>query len=468
MYWLAGLLALWMAGAVVCEEQGSAGPAATSTASGGGRRYEGGDASRDSVSDGLGGYPIHGFLSTRYRGRWTNGQEDNDTYATLGLDLGNSDKHWATFHFLGRSAWDIDGNKDRTGFYVFDSIDDTYDDNITARLYHAYVDVHQIPFVEIVRAGRQSDAETPVTAYFDGGRIETEDLTFLGLKFGVYGGIPVHLFESSSENDLLGGTYGQIKPWGGGRFRGDWMHLEDKNGLTGAEHQNDLFGVSGWQDMTRYFQLYVNHTRLDEESRDIFARGTIQVPQWDFKSQLSYYELLTSQRDLVIELDPYFASNFELFPYYQVRWLVSKGIGEHFIAEGGLDVRRVWNDRDIGNFNREFDRYFATLSTIDFPLEGSSVSVTGDLWDSPQRDINSIGFDFSHQFTKKFKASLGTYYSLFKYDFLGNQERDDLRTYYVKLTYKLTRHLKVTAGYEFEDDAPDEYHELKVTVQWSF
>jgi predicted porin len=97
-----------------------------------------------------------------------------------------------------------------------------------------------------------------------------------------------------------------------------------------------------------------------------------------------------------------------------------------------------------------------------------SASVTGEFWNSRGRDIVSAGADLSYKFTSKLKTSIGTSYSLYKYDYLADKERDNVQTYYVKLSYNLTKEVRSEIDYEFEDDEFEEYHVLRTGLTWSF
>ncbi|MBI4600851.1 MAG: hypothetical protein HY721_02715 [Planctomycetes bacterium] len=416
--------------------------------------------------EGLFGIPIHGFLSARYRARFTGSDGDQDLFQTLSFDIGAPERHRVTAHFLGRLSEDIDGSRDSGRSFVFDSITDTYKSNVNGRLYHAYLDVHRVPLLETIRLGRQVVQEAPVIAYFDGGRLETAQLFGPRLQLGGYGGLPVHLFESSPAGDALAGAYAQARPWKGGKARLDWMHARDD--VTLGVEQDDLFGAALWQDLGELVQLHGAYTFLDDRSRDVVVRGTFQQPDWDLRVQGSYYELLERQRDLALELDPFFSAVFERSPYRQTRWVASKGFGEHYLLEAGFDLRRLKDGNDEGDYNRELERYFLTPSAHDLFAKGLGFSLTGELWDSGGRLILSAGADASYKLNDRLRASVGSFYSLYRYDYFADRERDHVQTYYVKLGTKLTKNLKSDLEYDFEDDEFEEYHVLRVGLTLSF
>jgi hypothetical protein len=411
------------------------------------------------------GIPIHGSLSSRLRFRWTGSDHDTDLYETLSLTVGDAERQTVTGYLLARMAVDLDGTTHSKGYYVFDSIQDTYTSPVTAQLYEAYGDLHRVGPVELARLGRQTLYETPVVAYLDGARVETEDLTGLKLRFGGYGGVPVHFYESSPQGDLIAGLYGQVQPWKGGRARVDWMHVDDQTYF--GDFGNDLFGFSAWQELFERVQLYGQYTRLEGRSRDVTARATWREPEWDLVVQGWFYELLRTQRDYAIEFDPFYNAALEYHPYLQTRVLVGKGIGEYVTVDGGAEVRRLKDPADEGDFNHNFQRFFVTPTVQGVGLKGLSVSLTGEIWKSDD-EIRSWGADVTQKFTEALRGSVGTYFSLYKYDYYSATERDDVRTYYLRLRYKLAKDLRLDGGYEYEHSSVDTIQTLRLGVIWDF
>src|SRR6185369_7255105 len=99
------------------------------------------------------------------------------------------------------------------------------------------------------------------------------------------------------------------------------MHLEDE-ALLGA-HNNDLYAAGVWQSVGS-FELEGQYSRLEDEDRDVRGRVTFNQPEVDLMLQVSWYQLLHTQNDLVLELDPFFSATQALFPYSQLGLLVSK------------------------------------------------------------------------------------------------------------------------------------------------
>lgn len=419
------------------------------------------------------GYPLHGFVSTRYRLRATeDGDRDQDVYVLGSLDVGDPWKDRVTFHALARGALDIDGRTDSEGFFVFDSISDALTDDLDARLYDAYLDVHRIKHVSVVRLGRQTIYDTPEFAYFDGGRVESAEFRdLLGLQVGVYGGLPVHHYESSSRGDYLAGAFVQVRPWTGGRVRADYMRVQDDR--RDGDFGDDLFGLSAWQSVTEYVQLHAAYTRLETRDRDVQFRVTFYEPEWDLQLQASYYQLLARQTQYSIEFDPFYSALFELDRYWQLSLLLYKGLGEHFAVDVGLDLRELIDTSDEGPFNHEFRRYFGTFQVMDLPVKHLTLSVTGEGWEGSegsgsQDHIYSVYGDAAYQWCKEFRTQVGSSYAHYKYDYFLDSERTDVRTYYAKLRFDPWDFLRVGLEYQYEEDDLAHYHMVATELRLMF
>src|SRR5688572_13545881 len=408
---------------------------------------------------------VHGSLSARFRARSNGDDHDQDLGAVLALDIADPAAPWISGHFQARADADIDG-EDGT----FGELSDTYDSDIVSKLYLAYAEIaldkqpEQSPGT--LRLGRQSDPRLPEVLRLDGVSYTTRPLGESEVELGAYGGLPVHLYESSSDGDLAYGTFAEGRPWDGGRARVDWMHLDDE--LKLGDQRDDLLALGLWQDVAQGLRFEGAYSHLEGDPRDLRLRGFFDSPSSQTIVRLGYFQLLETQTAHATELDPFFEALQEYFPYRQASMNIAQALGEHATLDVGLDVRRLVDSGDEGEFNREWNRYYATATWSDLVAEGLALSVTVDRWDDDDRDVSSLGADFSWDSDGRWTASLGTYYSLYKYQFLEFDERDDVRTYYARAGYDLSASVDLELLYEFEDDDSDTYNTLRVGSVWRF
>ena len=403
---------------------------------------------------------VRGQLRSFYYARWTGAESDSDLLETLTVDIGHADRDRVTGHVMGRLAWDIDGTDP-----TFASLSDSYGDRVDALVYDAWIDVHEVSGCSLIRLGRQSIQETPEVAWFDGAHVASEELGSLALQLGGYGGVSTHLYESSHSGDLTAGAYAQLRPWTGGRLRVDYMHLEDETLLL--SHDDDLLGAGIWQSFGTWLQIDGQYSRLGDRDRDLQGHALCRVQEWGLVVRGSYYVLLETQGDLVLEADPFFNAMNELRPYDQWSVAVGKELAQSLHLEGGADVRRVHDNADIGIYNRDYDRYHATVTWCDVLVDGLRLAGTFDLWDATEQTVRTGGGDVAYEFGAT-TASLGTFYSLYKFDLFSNSERDDVRTWFLRLRHKASNAVVLEGDFEREDNDIDGYHRLRLGVTWNF
>ncbi len=411
-------------------------------------------------------FPVHGSFSLQYRFRKSHDESDHDLHSVLALDVGEETQNPVRFHFLGRVTADLDGISEDDESSAFDGLVDVFDQSVVGLIYECSLDFDGPAPIEVIRLGRQSLIDTPVVAGLDGALVESEPFGKLEATLGAYGGLPTHLYESSYEGDLLAGAYAQARPWRSARLRVDWMHVDDER--EGLGFDDDLFGIGFWQGIGGSMQVDVRATFLEEASRDLRLLATCQHAPTELRVQASYYELFHTQRQASIEIDPFYSSALDYFPYRQAGLSVARSFGECFDVAAGTDVRRLRESGDTGPFNREFERYYLAPTFHDFLVDGTDLTITGDLWDADDDATAAVGVELLRTFKESLDARIGSSYALFKQDFYDVSERFDVRTYYLSIDCRASKRLRLAGRYELELDDFDTYHNLRIGATWTF
>ncbi|MCA8963328.1 MAG: hypothetical protein H6838_13695 [Planctomycetes bacterium] len=403
---------------------------------------------------------FHGVLSSRYRGRRGNGTGDQDLVTRLGLDFGDAERDPFTAHFSGRLFNDLDG---QTTDGTFNGLDQSLGDDWNARLYEAHVDAHELPNLDVVRLGRQDLIETPTPVTFDGLRADTERFGPAKVSFSAYGGVTVHHFESASSGDSVYGMASELRPWQDARVRLDWMSLHDEF-LTTDRH-DELYGVRWWQDLSGV-NLHGLHTWRDGKPRDLHlgAEGGLDLP---VTFAVDYRELLTTQRAAVTELDPFYEIAAEYQPYRQLDANVGTDLGDHVTVNTGGAIRRLRDSNDEGEFNREFERAYGDLELHAFGIDGLSVTVTGNYYNTQGEDFRTVTGDLEYRPDQQLRILLGTGYDLYLYDSFDDRERVHVRSFYLRTDYRIGKRVRLDAAYEYERDDEDEFHLFRMGVIWT-
>jgi hypothetical protein len=412
------------------------------------------------------GIPLHGSLTSRYVLRKSGDSHDQDLYETFVLDVGDKQRDAVTGHVVGRLTADLDGQNSSSSQSRFSSLADAYDDPVHLLVYEAYIDIEHPGDLAALRIGRQTDYATPVFAQFDGVRAETKPTKDWKLSGGVYGGVPVHLYDAGSSGNSLAGAWADASPWAHGRVRLDWMHAVDDQRVGSSG--NDLIGLSVWQRVSESTRVDGSYTRLEDRNRDVRLRATWDSPEEDLTVQASFYRLLEAQGQLALEFDPFFATLQELFPYDQYRLQASKGLGKHLRAEAGADIRRVSEEQDVGTFNHDYDHGWVSLVFLDCLADKLNVTLTGDAWNSDPQKVRTWGLDAGREFSGDLRLSAGSSYSAYKYDFLLDSERDNVRVWYLRLRKKLSQALSFDVRYDYEQSDVGDYNVLMLGATWRF
>ncbi|MEQ8763704.1 MAG: hypothetical protein RL885_07250 [Planctomycetota bacterium] len=406
---------------------------------------------------------LTGDLRTRYRARATFDETDQDLSQVLRLELGDAARHDVTFSFLGEYDWDLDSRERASSFA---QIEDTYDRHINGRLLRANATFHRLGPVERLRVGRQDAPFLAELRFFDGALAETTEWTDWKVLLRAFGGVPAHLYESSPSGDWLYGGGVEITPgewtWAGlhyARLRDDWLQTTEEDGF---------FAFEARQRLAEPFELGIRSTAVEGNVRDLRARATYWSTDYGLRADVTYFTLLRTQRRLVTEVDPFSPVLQQENPYDEWRVLLSKTLGEHFTIEGGVWFRELREPSDEGLFNREFRRYYLTPSLVGWPDEGTSLSLTGELWDTDREEIHSVGFDLSQALSDAFEVSFGSEYALYKFDPLLGGEREQVRIFYLRADWDASDSVRFDIALSHERDDQDSYRTLRLGCLWRF
>lgn len=400
---------------------------------------------------------VHGSVRLRYRGQAAyakdaadDDDEDHDLYQNLTLSYGSPYEPGWFASFDGRLAQDLDAYGTRSGFNVFDSIDDTYDDRLTGRIYHAYAGYRpRAGWLEEIRVGRQYiDAGDQfhvdgARAAFDPGRRGR------GVRWHAFAGAPAHIFDGDLRGFTAGGGVAS-ELWRGATGRLDYAFIRDEDGFYGSP-KNHLITAelrqrfnanhSGW---ARYSHLNGNPNYLDVvydgflPRHDVTLRGRVRT-------------LLHAQDALTYGLDPYFAIVQSLEPFYELAASASKAFGERFWLEGGATGRWLYDRADEGRYNREFQRFFLTAGTDDWPGRHWHLGLTGEIWTGDET-ISTVSFDVTYEPSRRWRFELGSDYQLYRTDFYTDTERVESRSVYLRARWRPSERWRLHGRLRLEDD----------------
>lgn len=420
---------------------------------------------------------LMGTFTTNYQFRTTkvdgHRESDNDLYEKLRVDYSGNPEKGFEIHLFGTARQDLDGDQDRSDFFPFEDIGDTYDTWWSGKLYEAHIDFNNpLSYISQVRVGRQSGTrDEPV--FFDG--IAADFTASEKLKMTLYGGVAVHFYELNDDwgSDYLGGAGLDYSPFRKTMLSLDYLHVHDeRDPFLGADQNDDLLSLKAWQQFGAFFRTMAAYRQLNNEPRDIKVRAVQAFSSLDVDLSLAYFKQFREQKELSNELSLYYDVIGTSDPYQSFDIKIRKFFGRRYALDLGYFTRDLVSDYQESAFNRKYQRAFVVFDMADVFADGLSFALTGEYWDTENKtEYNSAGLDATYRFKKEKKSgniALGTYYSLYKYDYytlLG--EREDVQTYYVKTKMPLGKATTMNARYEYEDSI-ENYHVLRVGIAYDF
>ena len=415
---------------------------------------------------------INGSLANYYTLRATGSNKDQNltTIFTLNGGDGFSDRFTAAIQAGG--IFDLDGKHSGT---PLSDIYDTFGYKAIPRIYYAYLDAKDLGPIYKMRLGRQYNYEFE-SLQFDGGSFESDPGYPVSLK--VYGGVPVHQFEDQWGHDsgdwLAGGALdmrlaSQLK----GRI--DFVHIKDDGsgyGIARGDRADNLFGLSLWWDINKYFEVSSRFTSFFDQVKDAQFSTLLKWGEKDFSLRYNFYTLINAYSFRVADLDGFgIAGAYE--PYYESSLSIYKGFLSRFAVDGGLSIRRLVEKQIANAFNHGFERIYISLSAYDIPIKDMSMTLTEDYYHGEDNTLknNSHGTSFyltKGFFEKKLELSFGTAFYFYRYNVLNGDESSNVQTYFLETGWKIIKALKAKIKYEFEKNEFDNFHTLNAGVTWNF
>ncbi|GIK13854.1 MAG: hypothetical protein UZ01_00234 [Candidatus Brocadia sinica] len=417
---------------------------------------------------------ISGNFRAQYEGRWAEGgEEDHDTYDYLRFTTRPFFRDKVTISGSGRFTADLDGRESKSG--AFRDILDSYDHQYNGRLYYLYADIKN-PVIDKsnLRLGRQY-LYSLENILFDGAKYEQQ----IGpVESYVFGGLRVSQY-SSTYFDTVTGSGVAFRPFVDTRTTLDYIRIIDDDFV------DDEVGLNLWQKIYEDFNFYGRYTLLNTLPKDFLVKLSWDKIDWDANIQVSYYRFIHSLGEQSNNISPFFQLLGTLESFELISVTGYKGLGEKFGISSGVDYRSVIDKDDEDTFNRDYNRTFLSFNVNNVLLQESKASFTVEYWNVKGIDHTvDLGVDYDKKIGK-FDVGVGTSYSLYKYNFVGSndlqtildseytrdiEQKIDVRTYYLRLKYLLSKHSDISMRWssEISDTKPDTFHQLLITYSTNF
>jgi len=416
---------------------------------------------------------ISGNFKAQYEGRWAEDEDDHDMYQYLRFKTKDFFNNKVTIAGSGRLSEDLDGHESKDG--AFRDILDTYDRSYNGRLYYLYADIKN-PVIEQsnLRLGRQYQYSVE-TILFDGAKYEQQ----LGpVATYAFGGMRTSQY-SSTYFDTVAGSGVSVRPFMDTMTNLDYVRIIDDNYI------DDEVGFNLWQKIYEDLNFYGRYTVLNTLPKDFLVKLSWDKIDWDASLQLSYFRFLHSIAEQSNNISPFYQILGAFEPFDLISLTGYKGLGEKFGISSGVDHRSVIDKDDENTFNRDYNRTFFSFMVNNVLLQESKVTFTVEYWNTKGVDHSAdLGVDFDKKIGK-FDIGAGTGYSLYKYNFDGSsgleslldseytrdiEQKINVRTYYMRIKYLLTKQSDVSLRWssEVSDTDPETFHQMLLSYSTNF
>ena len=420
---------------------------------------------------------VNGYFFTRYvlrsfESTSSESLRDQDVYGELRIDATTPRSGRYEFHFLGSVRKDLDANSDHHTHYPLEDTGNAQNKDTLAVILEAHLDINRLlPTLTQLRLGRQSSTrDTP--ALFDGIALDFRPASFMNLS--VYGGRTINLYEvnGTEGTDTLRGAGIDLLPTSSTAICVDYLAIVDERSYFDQNDVHDrLLAFKLTQRFTRNIRALARYRYQNGERRDVNVRLLGSFPGAGVELGASYTRQLRTQYEQTNALSPFYDVLGASLPYQSLDLKFRKALGTSYFLDLGYFRRELYHPEQAGTNNREYSRTFAGVEVSDLLLKNLSCTITGEIWTAEELGFFTAGADLSYAFGNgraKGKASVGSYYSLYKYDsqFLTD-EHDRVRTYYAKTKVPLIRQTSLDLLYEWEDGV-DTFQTMKVGLRYDF
>lgn len=394
---------------------------------------------------------------------------DQDLAGKIRVDVARTDGGGYEFHVFGVGYYDLDGKQDETGFNPFEDTGDTQD-TFRAKIYEAHLDINQLAVFSQIRVGRQAGTRGE-WLYFDGFAADMEFGRDLDLT--VYGGAAAHFDEKNDTTDPLAGMGIDYKLSRASKLFFDILSLKDiREHRSGTSDQNDqLASLKYWQRFSDRSKASAKVRTINGEARDLKIRSNSLALLDILDLNVTYFRQLQVQNELSNEVSTFYDVLGQSNPYHAVDINGHFRMGDTYSFDIGFFQRSLLDEEDESPFNRSYQRNFIIFGMTNILVDGLSITLNAEQWDSEIYQGNTNGGDLEYRIgpgSKSMKFNVGSYFSLFKYDYYQDLgERTTAETVYAKAKIPIGESYSVRLEVESEKSI-EEYQTLKIGVRRDF
>jgi hypothetical protein len=414
------------------------------------------------------------YVDGRRGHRSASTRQDWDITSDLEAHLAPPSRSWsADLHVRGTA--DVDGRRPSEEPGIYNGIQETFSGDVQPFLYRASIERNleqDLGIAELTgfRLGRQYRTEGDFL-WFDGlelsGRLPVS--TGANITGAVFGGVPVRLFESATDAWLGGGAL--TLGLGQARVGLEAYHVENRDRL-GFLRKDNVGRVSLAAPIGTAARVDAVARAIDDDEYDGRARLTVNLPRGiqlrgDYRIQGEDRGPHASELDAAsLVMGRAIGASRRAFQEYGADVMVP--LGDHLSVDVGGASRQTEGPLDVNNIN--FERYFAaiSLSNLEIGTHAVDISVTGEAYETVLDWTRALSGDIAVKLTPNLKASVGSSYALYQYDYIAQTVRQNVRTGTARLVWNAKKNLRLEGRYDLEDDDFRLHHYVRAGFRYDF
>jgi len=432
------------------------------------------------AQDGL-EWAIDGYLMADVRYRNASGENDLDFWLHSYVDGWKktaSGTTWA-FRFNARLFWRVTSRRQPTDFTF--NYWDTFSGALQARFYEVYAQARDLAKGRVDLTVGRMFLQEGVYFHIDGGRV---DFKWKKATITLAGGVPVRLSGTSVDSNWMVGLIFRAPVAKRTRIRFSYYHVDESFpginfpqvdpinqpvSIPPGRVTDDYFGFSVWHYFYTNLPFFARFTLLNGRANELHLRLRWFTKDGKWSVFTEWYQLFERLNNVTNDLSPYVPMMGSFDPFFRLTGRAIWRPNDEWIVNAGLAWRQLSNTSDEGRFNHTYLNYTFTVTRVGLMKDKLDLTLSSVGYNSTRtNDIFVITGSAVYKLSDVVELSGGLDYSLFKYFYFNNTERENVWTFWLRARWKPEKDWRVDGGISVDDDRFTTYTTLYVRVTMRF
>ena len=156
-------------------------------------------------------------------------------------------------------------------------------------------------------------------------------------------------------------------------------------------------------------------------------------------------------------------------PFFRLTGRAVYRPNDDWILQAGLAWRQLEDETDERTFNHTYLSYNVNATRVGLAEGKLDVTLSGVGYSSTQtNDTFVLNANAIYRLTQAVGLSGGVDYSLYKYVYFNNSEREDVWTFWIRARWQARKDLRIVGGISVDDTRFTTYTTVYVRATWRF